>query len=209
MLTHRTKVNLICRLTLHLPLPEDVLLRLCFGQAFDLNIKHTSQLERFFFFWWSTVFMQHNKTKNHICGLSSPLNPGAHLPLWFAGVEVAVREAGFCTHSQSNRFTCRTMSVPADYNYWYNSSLICAPPSLTSFPPFPSIALLPPPHVFSTLHSQQLLPFCSPFLTAFHFLHFLSLITVWVHISTSITAFVDCTYPYKMKSAVCFVFIQQ
>lgn len=35
---------------LHLPLPEDVLLRPCFGQAFDLNIKYTSQLESFFFF---------------------------------------------------------------------------------------------------------------------------------------------------------------
>lgn len=40
----------------------------------------------------------------------------------------------FWAHRQSNSFTCRTMSVPADDNYWYNRGLICTPPSLTSFP---------------------------------------------------------------------------
>lgn len=76
MFTHRTKKSTSFAAILHLPLPEDVLLRPCFGQAFDPNIKYTSQLESFFFFfflWWSTVF--------HICGLSRPLNPGARLPL--------------------------------------------------------------------------------------------------------------------------------
>lgn len=40
-------------------------------------------------------------------------------------------EDSLWAHSQLNSFTCRTMSVVADDNYWYNCRLICTPASTT------------------------------------------------------------------------------
>lgn len=76
-------------------------------------------------------------------------------------------EGSFWAHCQSNSFTCRTISVTADDNYWYNLQAYLYP-SLHNlllllysvrhsplFTPFPSAAHIPSPYFLSTLSSSS------------------------------------------------------
>lgn len=64
--------------------------------------------------------------------------------------------SGVWAHRKPNSFSCRAVSLPSDYNYWYNCSLICALP-----PPLFLCPLLHPPLILTCHFISPLAPPCS------------------------------------------------